>query len=332
MNHKTFKLGVLLLGGLFFVMAGWAQAYTIEDLPATVNQGDFVLGPGKMEINLDPGAATERSLIITNRLGRRMGFTVAIEDITSATDPKQVVTLLGEEPGPYSIWDLVKPEVTEFILEQGQRINLSVYITIPQEFEPGGHYGSVVIATAPELTENTPPAMAAGLPAGRHGAVLPVVSRLANLMFIRVNGAVLEGGALKSFQVSKSLVLGAKADFLINFNNSGNIHLVPYGLITINNMLGHKVAELEVDPYFALPQAERWREVSWRPALAFGHYTARLQLNRGYQDTIDRQAVGFWVVPLEEIWLPVVISLAVLMTLWLIARRFEVKIKIQTKS
>jgi len=295
-------------------------AYQIEDLTDVPVANDFVLGVGKIELWLDPGEKYTRELYITNRIGETMDFKVEIEDFKGSRDPKEAVILLGEEKGPYSLKDYLTPEITEFTLSHGQRMILPVEISIPPDAEPGGLYGSILVSAHPILT----PAEVEELKAKGQ---IKLVSRLSSLFFIRVKGEAKEDGLLKDFKIEKKYYEKGPIPFQILFENNGNVHLAPYGVIEIYNILGKKVDEIELDTWFALPDSLRLREVKWERGLLFGKYTALTSINRGYQDIIDQKAVEFWVIPWKIILAGILaIGLIVWFLIW-IAGHFEIRKK-----
>jgi hypothetical protein len=84
---------------------------------------------------------------------------------------------------------------------------------------------------------------------------------------------------------------------LTTFENTGSVHLNPYGEIRVTNILGEEVGMSIIDPWFVLPNALRTREIVWDRPFLFGRYTFTLSLNRGYDDIIDESQVVVWVIP-----------------------------------
>lgn len=294
-------------------------AYQIEEIPETPVIGDFLLGPGKQELWLEPGETTIKEITIANRLGREMSFQVEIEDFTGSRDPAETIVLLGTEKGPYSLRDYLKPELSEFTLTHGQRIILPIEISIPEDAEPGGRYGTVIVATSPpkieegEVKEPRP--------------TVAVISRLANLFFVRVKGEVIENGFLKEFKSERKFYEKGPISFQLLFENNGNVHLTPYGTIEIFNLVGNKVGELEINPYFAMPDSLRLREVQWDKTWLFGRYLALASVNRGYQDIIDQKSIEFWVIPWKIVLAGLVgLFLIIWFFRWLFSK-FEIKRK-----
>jgi hypothetical protein len=147
---------------------------------------------------------------------------------------------------------------------------------------------------------------------------------------IRVNGDVKESGNIEDFRLK-----GAKQmfyqkgpfTFQILFNNDGNVHLVPYGLVTVKNMLGRTVAQLPVDAYFALPNSLRYRDITWDGKFMLGRYTATLELNRGYKDIVDTRTIAIWVLPWKFLALALLVIVVVVGLIVFISKNFEFRKK-----
>ena len=225
MNWRT--SGVSLLAAAVFVLfAVHASAYSIQDV-SVVASNDFVVEPAKIEIFADPGDVITKSVTIINRIEGRSTFSLSLEDFVGSDDGSVAVKLLGDEVSRYSFRDNITSEVTHLDLDFGQKAVIPITIRVPKTASPGGYYTSIVIAT-------TPSDSAMG------GTGAKAVSRVAQLLFVRVNGDVLEEGVLKDFVVSPTgfFHLTGPLTFNILFENRGTVHLAPYGYITIKNLFG----------------------------------------------------------------------------------------------
>jgi hypothetical protein len=311
---------LILISGIIFFGFNLSPilAYYIEDLQLP-ERGDFVLGPGKIEIWADPGDEFQKELMISNRIGQTMEFKIEIEDFKGSSDPNQTIILLGKEKGPYSLKDFLFPEITEFTLKHGQRIILPVKISIPKDAEPGGLYGAILISTNPPITEGK-------VEKEKARGQVRMVSRLGSLFFVKVKGEVIEKGFFKDFLTKKFYEKGP-ISFELFFENKGNVHLTPYGIIEIKNLLGRKVGEIEIEPFFALPDSLRKREVKWERGLLFGKYMALASLNRGYQNIIDQKKIEFWVIPYKIILVGLIVLVVIVWLFKWIGSHFEIKRK-----
>jgi hypothetical protein len=293
-----------------------AATRTQLDVEAT---GDFVIGPGKTDLSIAPGESEIRQLTVTNRTANETTFNVSVEDFTAASGTEEVVRLLGDQRGPASLQDFVTPELDEFTLASGEQISFSVEVAIPADASPGGRYGAVIVSNAPSAESSG-------------GTQARVVSRLASLMLTRVEGDVTESGQLTDFRISgpDSVFWQSKGpdSFELLFENTGNVHLAPYGQITVSNLLGQTVGTLPVDAYFALPDSTRYRLIQRSTdSFMFGRYTATLNLNRSYGDRVDTAQLSFWVIP----WRILGLGLVALLLLAGIVRWFKNRFELRRK-
>lgn len=313
-------IGGLVLSSALFILN--VSAYTIEKLPNIAVSGDFFVGPTENELFLDPGQRAIRQLTITSRLGREMKFIVSAEDFTGSKTGETATVLLGEEKGPYTLKDYLKPEITEFTLQHGEKMVLPIEIVIPEGAEPGGRYGAVLISAIPASAE-----LEAG--AGEAAAGIKVRARVASLYLVRVKGDVRENGFLKEIKMAESKKFYEKGpfSFQLAFENQGNVHLVPYGVVEIKNLLGRTVEEIELTPWFAMPESLRLRTVKWDRVFALGRYTALAKVNRGYQDIIDEKSVTFWVLPWKIVGPALLIFVLIVLILGYVFTHFEIRRK-----
>lgn len=282
---------------------------------AQSNQGDvyksFAVSPGKVEIELNPGEEKTVNLEIFNNLGEKKTFQIEVEDVAGSEDPEKTVVLLGDDKGPYSLKDYIVTNSQTVSLENGERKNFPVTVKIPADAEPGGLYGSVLVGTVSNSDQN---------------GGSSIVSRLGSLFFVKVSGPVNEKGSLKEFSKKNNSVMfrSEPIEFRILYENSGSVHLNPYGEIRIKNIIGEEVGSLWIDPWYALPDSVRSREVKWETPFLFGRYTAIVSINRGYDDIIDTAHITFWVLPwkvLLIVFVLITIAIAALRFVWHKVRR-----------
>lgn len=315
------KLGLITLvpSACLLMLAGFAvqaQAATTTQRSIEPN-GDFIIGPGKTEISLEPGESTSRTITVTNRTGETNTFEVELEDFTAASGTTETVELLGDQRGPASLIDLLNPEIDEFTLEQGEEITFQVDVSAPANAEPGGRYGAVIISNAPDETQT---------------GTARLTTRVASLFLVRIEGDIEESGEVTDFRVAgpSSIFLrdNGPDQFELLFENTGNVHLTPYGQIVVENTFGQTVNTLPIDAYFALPDSTRYRAIANAgDALRIGRYTANLQLNRGYGSSTDYRTVSYWVIP----WRILLGALFVIFLISAIVRWFKNRFELKRK-
>lgn len=295
--------------------------YETEQLLGDEVYGDFVLGPGKLEVSINPGETKVIEITVSNRTGVERIFEVGFEDMTGSSDPNQTVILLGGEHGPYSLKDYVSVKAPRFKLPHNQRARIPVTISIPPNTPAGGLYGSVLVSTVSLEAKS-----------GTDGNTKPqsaIVSRIGSLFFVTIPGEVERKGGLKNFGTvpEARFYQAGPLTFGLLFENSGSIHLAPYGEISITNIFGEEVGFIELDPWFVLPGALRLREVSWNRDLLFGRYTATAKINRSYENVIDEMSYTFWVLPWKPLAIGFGIIFLIIFSLRVFFRNFEFKRK-----
>jgi hypothetical protein len=293
MLKRILKGGIV---GLFAsaLIASSALAFSIEQIPTTPADGDYVVGPGKTEIRLDAGQTSIKNITVTNRYGQEMRYNIEIEDFGSPINPDETLVLMGAEKGPYSLRNFIKTEASTFVLQQGDRATIPVTIAIPEDATPGGLYGAVIVTTEP-----TDPLELAKFNEIKSGVILK--QRIASLFFVRVNGNVKEEGTVINFLSDKTWYKNGPVKFSWFYQNTGNIYNSPYGVLEIKNLYGTIVDQISVEPYYVMPGSSRLTEKTWARDFMLGRYKATLQLNRGYGDKIDTKTIYFWVLPWKVI-------------------------------
>lgn len=98
------------------------------------------------------------------------------------------------------------------------------------------------------------------------------------------------------------------------FENTGTVHLSPYGVITVTSLFGES-REIAIDPWYVLPKSSRNRTLEVGNTLLYGQNTLSLTLHSGYGDKTDTRTLSVWVFPSERAIGLTLAVLAVLLTL-----------------
>jgi hypothetical protein len=302
-------------GKLFAQEADTSAASTTPEVPASTGYttemvgspsdavpGDFVVGPGKVELTIEPGQSKTIELMVTNRTGIDRDFNLEVEDAAGSYNTNTPVVLLGDDRGPYTLKDYLSFPVQKIHLAHNERARIPVTVSIPANAEAGGRYGSVLVNTVTRDAEVSNESGATPSSA--------IVTRVGTLFFIKIPGNIKTEGSLNKFSTvpERMFFTDGPINFQVLYENKGDIHLNPYGEMRITNLFNEEVGYVELDPWFAMPKSLRSREVSWDREMLIGRYTATLNLNRGYDDLIDTQSVTFWVLPWKLV-LPVFLGL-----------------------
>jgi len=294
--------------------------FAVEQLTGDfLAMGDFVVGPGRAELSIQAGESVTYMISVANRISDNRVFEITVEDIEGSPDATRSVVLLGDTRGPYTIRDYITfPEQT-FTLDLGERARIPVTITIPPDAEPGGFYGSVLISTVQAAAET----------GAVEAARSPVIARIGTLFFVTVPGEVEQAGMLKgiSFPNAAWWYEAGPITLSLLYENTGSVHLNPYGELRVKNLFGEEVGFAEIEPWFVLPQSVRSRDVVWNREVLFGRYEATVSINRGYNDEVDTKTIVFWVMPWKIVAAVFTILFLLLLAVRTLARNFEFKRK-----
>ncbi len=205
-----------------------------------------------------------------------------------------------EEGTTLASWMTLPEEA--IVIPKESSVVVPVQISIPADASPGGHYAAVMIGTKPPVEEGS--------------LEIQTSQIITALFFVRVAGAVVEDGFIRTFRPAHWFATSPTMDFMLRFENKGTVHLQPQGEIRITNMWGKErgIIPINHETNFGnvLPNSIRLFEYSWRgeaSVLDIGRYTADLSLAYGGATrNFETRTVSFWVIPLK----PVLITLLVL--------------------
>ena len=157
----------------------------------------------------------------------------------------------------------------------------------------------------------------------------PVIARVGTLFFITVPGEFEKKGELVDFSTipKQSFFTKGPINLGLLFDNTGSIHLGPYGEIRVTNMIGEEVGFLEIEPWFVLPKSMRLRELTWDRELLLGRYTITANINRGYDDIVDTKVIHVWILPWQFMLGIFAIIFLLFIIIKFITSRFEFKRK-----
>lgn len=293
----SFALGALL----FFVSAGVALAQTALSVSIT---------PPLFQLTIGPGESWSSSIKVVNNNASAVTYYAQAVDF----EPKgengngDFIPLVNEQSDParsqYSVASWLQLPESSVTIPAGQSADIPFTVSIPQQVEPGGHYGAILIGTEPGAL--TP-----------QGALVKVSSFVSSLLFVKIKGDVDESGRIREFYSTKELYDSPSADFVLRFENTGNTHVKPEGDITIYNMWGKERGKVSINQDTGnfgnvLPKSIRRFQFGWQgedSVFDIGRYSAVVTLAYGEDGKKNVSATTyFWVVPV----VPVATTLALL--------------------
>jgi len=238
--------------------------------------------PLKNDINVDPGQTVTRTLSVVNNTKESIQAVPVLERFIGADASGYPDKMVESDPSnsqDATNWiELSEDMVT---VPPFSTYEVEYAITAPENAEPGGHYAAI-------LFEPYDPDPVEGI---------KIQVRVASLLLINVTGNRIEESDIEDFSLNSSKVYDDQPlIFNIELKNTGNVHFVPEGRITLKNAKGEviqKVGQLinsegqeEIFDYIPvnykeghlLPQSSRIFEGEWVEPLYNEKITAELKV------------------------------------------------------
>lgn len=258
-----------------------------------------------LELEADPGTVQPGVVKVYNETNNSLFLVSSVEEFTAGDEEGQPIYIPLGNRADFLDWFSVGEET--LTLAPGQAAVVPFTVGIPDNAVPGGYYATI-------FWEDVPPQRG---DAGNVG----VRGKVGTLIFLRVNGDVVEQGEILEFGTrdNQTTFFQLPVIFTARIANQGNVHLRPQGTITLRNMLGKKkVFQLGDGKGNILPDSIRRFEVVWGATViqgnffqrawsqfiaeardvTIGKFNATLDVTFGIdnQQRIQKQ-ISFWIIP-----------------------------------
>lgn len=227
---------------LFFLLPlkSFAQESGIKISPAFI---DVVLEQGEEEKDLN--------IEVENLTNETIQLSLSAIDFRQANETGGIDFLgIDAQNYSYSLASFLSFETTSITLEKGEKDTIDVKIINRPDLSPGGHYAAVV---GHLVTENNDE--------GESAQVRPAVS---SLIMLRKTGGEVFSLSLLETNWSKTIMFGFPTHQLqLLFQNEGNVHLIPYGTVTITDIFGQQITKGTINNASSIifPEAQRLVDV-----------------------------------------------------------------------
>lgn len=302
MRNKYILAAFILISGFIIINQGITFA-------ATENSAEGVtISPPLLELEVDRGEEVTKTITVTNPLNKRITiYPVAYDFKASGETGEPTFMLPGEDNNSksYSLAEWITFSKNVLVLESNEVEKFSYKINVPENGEPGGHYGVVFFKSNPPELE-------------KDANQVAITSMVGSLVLVKVPGAIVEKGIIESF-TGPRYTMKAPVNFVTRISNIGNIHFMPRGDIKIvNSITGESFfAKFNETDGRVLPNSTRKYETNWDKKGAFGRYVATLDLKYGESEKPLTSRIVFWVIP---IWLIIVAAAIILIIIVLIIK------------
>ena len=291
---------------VFTLLATVMFIFPVNAESANAAQG-IEISPASVELNAARGQTYDINLKITNVTASSLVYSTSVNDFSSADETgAPSISFDSVLPKTASITTWVQT-IPEFELKSHEQRTVTVKIVVPNNAEPGGHYGVVSFSGKAPSLEST----GVGLNASAGALIL-----------IRVDGDIVEKASLSSFYSAQDNKQNwffeySPITFVTRIKNEGNIHVKPVGNVEIHDMFGNIVKTLEVGDVKSsvLPSSIRRFDAQYDGSWMFGKYTANLMIGYGTTGQAITSTIDFWVIPYKLILAVIFIAATVIYVL-----------------
>lgn len=218
--------------------------------------------------------APEYTLTYKNTTKYPIELSLNVQDFTELEEEYRINFLTGKDASNYrySLSSWVSFENRNLELSPGETKSVRIFID-KDRITIGGHYASILAeVSSPEDNKN-----------------VNVKQVLSSLLFVRAStGKEIEDGSVSSFTPLRDAFEYPNV-YVLRFENKGNVHVVPYGLLSVIDPLGRQIEKgiLNEGSLDALPESIRRYDIEVKNKqniLLPGFYTATLSIHYGKEN------------------------------------------------
>ena len=294
-------------GTLFVVLLGGITGfYKIEAALAQLSISAF---PTLIQAKVDPGQTWEGTVTVVNPNDFPIMASLEKENLAGGAEGE--VRLIGEEATDYGLaaWTSYADTPTEILLAPHERKPVQFKIIVPENAQPGGHYGSVLFrAKSAESATSSESGVAI---AGRVGTVL---------MF-EVSGDLKKAGEISEINAPKFLSHGP-IELSFKVKNDGNTFFLPEGRVEFKNLW--KKFEGVWEPRVVFPGFNRTFKTGWPDKYYIGPVFVKISAGMQGGPALQDKTLTIWIFP----WQEAVITIGLMLILLLSWKTFKKKFKI----
>lgn len=272
--------------------------------------------PPLFQLSVLPGDVWQSSVKVVNGNAYPMNVYAEVVNFQATGERGQgkFIPILdsGEDKATLAEW--IEIPAGPHIIQPEQTKDIPFFVDVPKDASPGGHYAAILITTQP-------PAQ------GEEKIAVKTSQAVTSLFFVRIEGDVHEDGTIREFRTKRNFLEEPSAEFVLRFENKGNVHLQPRGDIVLTNMWGTVRGTVPINnqTHFGnvLPESIREFKFTWQSEFSLadiGRYKAVATLAYGEDGIKSTTATTyFWIIPLKGTAITLAI-LAVFITLivWMV--------------
>lgn len=280
-----------------------------------VNNG-IVISPPFVDVEIKTNDShQEFNLTLTNNSQIEQTLNFSLVDFGSLDESGGVAFLTADNrPGDrkYALASWLSLEKDWVIIGPHKSQQIKITILNKESLSSGGHYGAVLATLKNDL-------------GGQEEVGLN--QALATLIYVQKTGGEKKSLLLKNVEFNQNIFNLPKL-FKLKFENNGNVHLTPRGIVEIKNYQGKIIAKGIVNQNSGIIIPESFRifetKISKTPKFLWpGKYSAKISYRfDGKTDFISYEK-NFWYIGYEGILVILFISLSISVLILYILRKYR---------
>ena len=279
------KLGLFCLFALAMLLSG--------DASFSQEKGkEFSITPFFQEITLGQGQKEAVfSLTVRNTTDTPATFRISVLDFGALDESGGVAFLgAGDPERKYGLASWMNLEKDAIVLNPGEKQNIRVLVENKESLSPGGHYAAVFFKMENDKSSS-----------GGNAPTVAFKPSFASLIFARKLGGEIYKLELKGQELQKRF-LGNPFEAKLRFQNTGNVHIVPRGVVKIADPFGREISRgiINTGSTAILPETFRIFPVPLKEtAAAFipGRYSMSIDYRYDGQDNFSSEGIKIFLVP-----------------------------------
>ncbi len=273
---------------LFLILLLYPFALAHAQTAPTDNTGpSLMISPVLFDLELKPGDIVKQKVTVVNNSNSSVDIITEVADFTyDNTGEMKFIEENEENTAVSSVKKWLSYTEKEFSIPGNKTKDVIFDINVPQNAEPGAHYGVIFFRSKPQ-----------------NAGAIGVSARVGSLVLVTLPGNATKTGTLSNFEVGmmkegtklspQSFFDSGPVSFSFQILNTGNVHFKPEGNITVTDMWGNKAAELVPADNRSFPGVTRTytQTANFTP---WGTYEATLTLKDGDGNQLPVMKIGFW--------------------------------------
>ena len=295
---------------IFGIMCSVPFVVSASNIGIAVDQNAIVF-------DVDTGESQEFIVEVKNISNEKQEIEVSVMDYVLGDN--NVMTLLNENDDNNGIKEWINIRDKNIVLESGGAQEVVFDVKTPESASIGSHKGAVIFRVMP-----------------RGDDTVKVQGQIGVHVLINVRGDTHASGHINKFDIHL-LALGP-VEYAAEFENTGNIHYVPYGEVVVRNVFTKNEQLYKYDKHFVFPGKKfTFSHVEQIPSL-FGLYKARVAFVDG--EGVTRMKVDYTMGYLFPLVFVVILGVVIIVLRWVIVKnkskkkkevsqdkKFQIKIK-----